>query len=470
MKKVCLHLFWLCITFSSEVHAQHFQTVEEMNTSCAALGFMSNEEAEMTVEKVMRILGLPRNFIIQECPDINNAVAKVLPNEKGIKTRYILYDNQFFNRISGQAETDWAATSILAHEIGHHLSGHALSNQGSTHQYELEADYFSGFILAKMGAEESEAQSAINTLKYEKATASHPAKADRLTAIAKGWSKGKNQNIPIPEITEEIQVLQAEEYYRKGKEYYDKKEFIDALYWYKKAATHGNVQGMNSLGNMYDFGTGVNENDAEALKWFLKAAEKNDPAAISNLGTIYWEGNPEIQDMEKAFSYTQKAAELGVENAMNNLGLFYLNGVGTEKNVRKAYYWIKKAADLNSASGYGNLGYLYDIGAGVEQDYHQAMYYYKKGAGLNNDVSMYNIGMLYFHGLGVGKDYDQAYAWFRKAAENGNTGAMSNIGYLYQYGYSVPKNRSKAIEWYQKAARLGDEGAKKNLMNLGERW
>ena len=470
MKKFTFYFLLIQLLFTSEIYSQNYQTVEEVNSSCAQLGFMSNEEAEVTVDKVMSILGLPRNFIIQECPKINNAIAKILPNEKGTQTRYILYDNVFFDKISGQAETDWAATSILAHEIGHHLSGHALSNKGSTHQFELEADYFSGFVLAKMGADEIEAQSAIKTLKYEKATASHPAKIDRLNAIAKGWGKGKDSNNSIPDITEDINVLQAEEYYRKGKEFFLKQEYIDAIYWYKKAASEGNIQGINSLGNMYDFGIGVAENDTKALEWFIKAAEKNDPAGMSNLGTMYWEGVDGVKNFEKAFYWTKQAAESGVPIAMNNLGLFYLNGVGTEKNEQNALMWIKKSANLDNPSGYGNLGYLYDIGAGTNQDHQKAFFYYKKAAKRGNDSSMYNLGMLYFDGLGVEKNYDKALEWFKKSANKGNSDAMNNIGYFYQYGYSVLKNRSKAVEWYQKAAKLGHEGAKNNLLNMGERW
>ncbi len=169
--------------------AQNYQTVEEVNDACASLGFTSNEEAEIAVDRILDEFGLFRNFIIQECPDINNAVAKVIEVSEGYKERYILYDNNFFDGMNNKAQTDWASMSILAHEIGHHLNGHSLNNEGSNHQFELEADYFSGSALAKLGASLEESQSAIMTLKYEKATRTHPAKADRLKAIEEGWYK-----------------------------------------------------------------------------------------------------------------------------------------------------------------------------------------------------------------------------------------------------------------------------------------
>ena len=62
--------------------------------------------------------------------------------------------------------------------------------KAAAHKWELEADEFSGFVLGRMGSSLKEAQSAIATLKYEKATSTHPAKANRMKAIKKGWTRG----------------------------------------------------------------------------------------------------------------------------------------------------------------------------------------------------------------------------------------------------------------------------------------
>ena len=184
--------------------SQNFQTVEDINDACAQLGFAGDEDAEIAVDEILDKIGLFRNFTIQECPNINNAVAKNIDAGSGRKERYILYDANFFKRIDDKAGNDWAATSVLAHEIGHHLNGHALNDEGSNHKWELEADEFSGFVLARMEASLSDAQSAINTLKYEKATRTHPAKADRLIAIETGWNRGNGKTIVVKKIDEEV--------------------------------------------------------------------------------------------------------------------------------------------------------------------------------------------------------------------------------------------------------------------------
>lgn len=206
-------LFFLLLTcfLVQFAHSQNYQSIEEIDTACTQLGFMGDEEAEDAVDKILSQIGLFRNFTIHECPDINNAVAKNIDVGDGKKARYILYDNKFFDKISDKASNDWAATSILAHEIGHHLNGHSLNNEGSNHQWELEADEFSGFVLARMGSSLEDAQSAIKTLKREEATRTHPAKADRLNAIAKGWSRGSGKTITVQEVNlEEITVVEDE--------------------------------------------------------------------------------------------------------------------------------------------------------------------------------------------------------------------------------------------------------------------
>lgn len=200
MKNLILLYIFSIITLS--LQAQNYQTIEEIDNICAELGFSSDEEIQFAVDKIVSHIGLKRNFELLSCPRINNAIAKNIKDQEGNFKRYILYDTQFIERISKNAQNDWSAISILAHEIGHHLNGHSLNNKGSNHKWELEADEFSGFVLAKMGASLLEAQSAIETLKYTKATTTHPAKADRLKQIEIGWISGggKNSLINQPDI------------------------------------------------------------------------------------------------------------------------------------------------------------------------------------------------------------------------------------------------------------------------------
>ncbi|MEZ4631698.1 MAG: M48 family metalloprotease [Deinococcales bacterium] len=143
--------------------------------------FASDEEARSVVSWILGYVGLPQNFTILAA-NVPNALAYTKSGQ-----RYILYNQTWIANIQSTSTNDWEATSILAHEIGHHLSGHTLVAGGSRPLLELEADIFSGFVLAQMGASLSEAQSAINRLVPEYGLSTHPPRSARLAAIANGW-------------------------------------------------------------------------------------------------------------------------------------------------------------------------------------------------------------------------------------------------------------------------------------------
>ena len=150
--------------------------------------FDASTDAQLIINKIVSEIGLKVNFVTLVA-SIGNACAIT---EKGV--RYIYYDENFMQKINLESNTNWSSVFILAHEIGHHLDGHTLDSldkNGLRDQYELEADEFGGFILARFGASVSESQSAIQTaVDKEQQTGSYPNKRARLTAVAVGWKKG----------------------------------------------------------------------------------------------------------------------------------------------------------------------------------------------------------------------------------------------------------------------------------------
>jgi len=161
-------------------------------------GFRSDANAREAAERIMRHTGLPQNFTIMAA-NIKNAEARM--DSQG--RRLILYNQEFMLRILAGTGTDWSPVSILAHEIGHHLSGHTFTGKGSMRPFELEADKFSGFVLHNMGASIEEAKAAISLISSPLGSLTHPPKDARLAAIANGWLEAKDMKsgtarAPIP--------------------------------------------------------------------------------------------------------------------------------------------------------------------------------------------------------------------------------------------------------------------------------
>lgn len=153
----------------------------EVTLSAASSG------AEDVIGKILSVVGLKPNFEVRAA-NVPNAAAVILKNK-----RYILYNPKFISQINYASGTNWAGISIIAHEIGHHLNGHTLRSGGSRPDLELEADEFSGFVLNKLGADKNEAQVAMAVAASQKSSHTHPAKKDRLAAIADGWNNANAQ-------------------------------------------------------------------------------------------------------------------------------------------------------------------------------------------------------------------------------------------------------------------------------------
>ena len=179
------------VLISLPLNAQVFDEIETGNT-CSYFGetipekvttFSSDQEAESVIKKIVDSSGLVQNFQVRAA-GVPNAAAVIRGD-----TRYILYNQYFMQNTKRSTGSNWAPISIMAHEVGHHLNGHTLDKRGSRPKIELEADYYSGFILQRMGASIDDARAAMSKLGSASGSNTHPAKHDRLAAIGSGWTK-----------------------------------------------------------------------------------------------------------------------------------------------------------------------------------------------------------------------------------------------------------------------------------------
>lgn len=150
--------------------------------------FKSVYEAESLVKTMLDSVKWRENFRIKEQNGINNAYATIVN-----QVRWIVYDNDFLENLDSYAATRWASISVLAHEMGHHYYNHVVKSQGSNIPSEIEADQFSGYVMSLLGATLQQSLAAMEKIGTEYASATHPAKKDRLTAITKGWNMAKTQ-------------------------------------------------------------------------------------------------------------------------------------------------------------------------------------------------------------------------------------------------------------------------------------
>lgn len=148
--------------------------------------YVTDRDAKYAVSQILLYCGLEPNFNIVVDFKVPNAQAFIYR-----KKRYIKYNPDFMNRIVDSTYTDWSAWSVLAHEIGHHLLGHTVQKYKFSHENELSADHFSGFILYKLGANLEEAVACIKEEGNLHGTKSHPPLEKRVEAITDGWKQAE---------------------------------------------------------------------------------------------------------------------------------------------------------------------------------------------------------------------------------------------------------------------------------------
>ena len=190
------------------------------------------------------------------------------------------------------------------------------------------------------------------------------------------------------------------------------KDDAEAARLFRLAAEQGFAQAQYNLGVMYLQGQGVPKDTAEAVRWFRlaadqghpdavtalrrteptntlpsspEAAEKGDAEAQYSLGQRYDYGLGVEEDDAEAGRWYRLAAEQGHAEAQHSLGLRYALGQGVEKDDAEAVRWYRLAAEQGHGGAQFLLGNRYEIGSGVERDFNEAVRWYRLAAENGHD-------------------------------------------------------------------------------------
>jgi hypothetical protein len=158
-----------------------------------AVTFRAESEAIRIFEQLIGSQGLSVKIEIRASGDVSNAAAFV--DSSG--ARVIAYNVLFMEEVKQKTGRYWSLISIMAHEVGHHLNFHTYTPgvpaPAQSRKDELEADYFSGHALARLGASLDDALAAMRQIAPLEDSSTHPGRDSRLQAIALGWKAASQQ-------------------------------------------------------------------------------------------------------------------------------------------------------------------------------------------------------------------------------------------------------------------------------------
>jgi PAN domain len=152
----------------------------------------SDGQAKAIIDEILRrIVGITATdwdvWITADKNDTPYAVARYVP-QPNLK-REIIFNEQFLKKIT-EVAGKWPAYCVAAHEIGHLFRLHLENRAIKIHDAELEADYYCGFVLGKMG---SDYDQAIAAIQWIASSPNYPTRDERIAQIGRGWTEATGQ-------------------------------------------------------------------------------------------------------------------------------------------------------------------------------------------------------------------------------------------------------------------------------------
>ena len=291
MRIFLIILLFISFYGKSQEFRSYVDNANEADKICAAYagkGFDTDKAAKSALEKILSTIGASKSLVLSSCENIPNAMAISM---KGV--RYIFYNKEFMSEINTKINY-WSNMSILAHEVGHHINGHTtdallilndiveVESLEESRKMELEADEFSGFVLAKLGATLTQATEAIALISSNEddSNSTHPSKSKRMAAIEKGFNKGykeiKNNNYS----NFEEKRKRAREFYMDGMDKRGNNDLYGAINDYSKIIEMGWVPKLPIKENAY---FNKYPKDAYTARGLLKINLKDYYGAIADL-------------------------------------------------------------------------------------------------------------------------------------------------------------------------------------------
>ncbi len=272
-----------------------------------------------------------------------------------------------------------------------------------------------------------------------------------------------------------------------GSLYINETNFDEGLKWLHKAADLGITSALTTLGSIYELGNvGMAKDINEAVWWYMKAATNGDISSELHLAQLYRD-NVEVKNLQESFKWFLKVAQqfdsstnrldkIFTQVAVVPVAKAYNKGLGVDQDKTEAIKWYKKAADAGETEAEWRLGVKYNVGDGVDIDMQKALQWYLKAANTPKEFGIIvrpgvaeaqrNIGYLYRDGEGVAKDAQEAFGWFMKAAETGDSTSQCEVAKAYNTGIGVLQDSQKAFIWYQKAAYQGNKLAQQKVGSI----
>lgn len=226
----------------------------------------------------------------------------------------------------------------------------------------------------------------------------------------------------------------------------------------------GDSQSQFEIGQMFQYGIGIAQNDQAAIVFYQNAAEQQHLGAEFNLGVLYLEHAKDAADYQTALNWLTDSAFKGNDRAQYVLARLLDQGKVGADGVE----YIKANPDqahsmlfLSAANGFGPAQYqLADFlahegtqGLSLDMKQHKLALIRQLYTGAaDNGVAQAFLPLAFYNAMNT--DPEQQHKAFLVAEEQANNGdeqAALLLGMLYDRGIGTGRDPAKAVYWYEQA-------------------
>ncbi|KAI9306811.1 hypothetical protein BJ944DRAFT_262915 [Cunninghamella echinulata] len=273
-----------------------------------------------------------------------------------------------------------------------------------------------------------------------------------------------------------------------------RKDEKQALIWFKRAASHGDVRALGLVGSCYEHGHGAAVNFDVALQYYQKAARISSPfqcsaqVAVANLlhkmnrhrDAFDWflrassltltTSTSEEEDEEEDVTYL--ALDREQRKAKLMVARYRLHGwSGVDVNPELGFTMLCELTLNNTTDGHAHYWLAACYEEGVPQvctsNLSKAFEHYQVAALAGDMDAQFQVAFMLSNGKGVEKNRQQAFQWYEKSAQKGHKTALYSLGLYYAKGLDgIPKDLNKARDCFEKSAQLGFVTSMTSLASL----
>ena len=228
----------------------------------------------------------------------------------------------------------------------------------------------------------------------------------------------------------------------------------------------GDAQSQFEIGQMFQYGLGVTQNDAAAIVFYQNAAEQQHLGAEYNLGILYLQHAKDANDYQTAMNWLTDGAFKGNNKSQYVLARLLNEGkVGPDgkEYIKPNHEQAMSMLYLSSANNYGpaeyelaeHLAREFNNGLSVDVKKHKlALIRQLYQGAATNGVAQALLPLAFYNAMDSDKKRQlNAFSVADEQAQAGDEKAALLLGMLYDRGIGVSSDPSKAIYWYKQSGQ-----------------